>query len=180
MARESGALEGKKEPAPGNLRDNGKTEDGTMSYLQEVQKISEAHYVLPKIGDMRVDVHAYWKRKESQKLLTECIRWRTSRAPTEVPFFSEGRVCSPARYGCSVSGSATPDRRRIRPSSFRYRWETQTGRSLERRPTTSVGLRSCAACKIGRHQGRKSGGLRTANVSNRRSCGRPPAQGAAR
>ena len=30
-----------------------------MSYLQQVQKISEAHYVLPKIGDMRTEVHAY-------------------------------------------------------------------------------------------------------------------------
>jgi tRNA-splicing ligase RtcB len=30
-----------------------------MSFLHEVQKISDAHYVLPKIGDMRVDVHAY-------------------------------------------------------------------------------------------------------------------------
>ena len=30
-----------------------------MSFLQQVQKISDAHYVLPKIGDMRTDVHAY-------------------------------------------------------------------------------------------------------------------------
>ena len=30
-----------------------------MAFLHEVQKISDAHYVLPKIGDMRVDVHAF-------------------------------------------------------------------------------------------------------------------------
>lgn len=29
-----------------------------MSYLNEVQKVSDAHYVLPQIGNMRVDVHA--------------------------------------------------------------------------------------------------------------------------
>lgn len=29
-----------------------------MSFLQQVQKVSDAHYVLPKIGDMRTDVHA--------------------------------------------------------------------------------------------------------------------------
>jgi tRNA-splicing ligase RtcB len=30
-----------------------------MSYLEAVQKISDAHYVLPRIGDMSVEVHAY-------------------------------------------------------------------------------------------------------------------------
>ena len=30
-----------------------------MSYLQQVQQISATHYVLPKVGTMRVDVHAY-------------------------------------------------------------------------------------------------------------------------
>jgi len=30
-----------------------------MSFLQEVQKVSDAHYVLPKVGGMRVDVHAF-------------------------------------------------------------------------------------------------------------------------
>ena len=30
-----------------------------MSFLHEVQKISDAHYVLPKIGAMRTEVHAY-------------------------------------------------------------------------------------------------------------------------
>jgi len=30
-----------------------------MSFLQEVQKVSDAHYVLPKIGDMRTEVHAF-------------------------------------------------------------------------------------------------------------------------
>ena len=30
-----------------------------MSYLNEVQKVSDAHYVLPKSGEMRTDVHAY-------------------------------------------------------------------------------------------------------------------------
>ena len=30
-----------------------------MSFLQQVQKVSDAHYVLPRIGDMRTDVHAY-------------------------------------------------------------------------------------------------------------------------
>lgn len=30
-----------------------------MSFLQQVQKASDAHYVLPKAGDMRVDVHAF-------------------------------------------------------------------------------------------------------------------------
>ena len=29
-----------------------------MPFLQEVQKVSDAHYVLPKIGDLRVKV---WK-----------------------------------------------------------------------------------------------------------------------
>ncbi len=30
-----------------------------MSYLNEVQKISDTHYVMPKVGNMTVDVHAY-------------------------------------------------------------------------------------------------------------------------
>jgi len=30
-----------------------------MSYRNEVQKVSDAHYVLPQIGDMKVDVHAF-------------------------------------------------------------------------------------------------------------------------
>lgn len=30
-----------------------------MSYLQQVQKVSATHYVLPKVGAMRVDVHAF-------------------------------------------------------------------------------------------------------------------------
>ena len=30
-----------------------------MSFLQTVQKISDTHYVMPKTGDMRVDVHAF-------------------------------------------------------------------------------------------------------------------------
>ena len=30
-----------------------------MSYLQQVQKVSDARYVLPRIGNMRVDVHAF-------------------------------------------------------------------------------------------------------------------------
>lgn len=30
-----------------------------MSFLQQVQKVSAAHYVLPMIGDMRTEVHAY-------------------------------------------------------------------------------------------------------------------------
>ncbi len=30
-----------------------------MSYLQRVQKISDTHYVLPKVGDMQTEVHAY-------------------------------------------------------------------------------------------------------------------------
>ena len=30
-----------------------------MSYLQEVQKVSATHYVLPKVGSMRVEVHAF-------------------------------------------------------------------------------------------------------------------------
>jgi tRNA-splicing ligase RtcB len=30
-----------------------------MSFMQQVQKVSDAHYVLPKAGDMRTEVHAY-------------------------------------------------------------------------------------------------------------------------
>ena len=30
-----------------------------MSYLEQVQKVSDAHYVLPKVDAMRVDVHAF-------------------------------------------------------------------------------------------------------------------------
>jgi len=30
-----------------------------MSFLNEVHKVSEAHYVLPMIGEMRTEVHAY-------------------------------------------------------------------------------------------------------------------------
>jgi tRNA-splicing ligase RtcB len=30
-----------------------------MSYLQQIQKLSDTHYVLPKVGGMRVDVHAF-------------------------------------------------------------------------------------------------------------------------
>ena len=30
-----------------------------MSYLQQVQKVSDTHYVLPKVGGMRTDVHAF-------------------------------------------------------------------------------------------------------------------------
>src|SRR5690606_25200355 len=29
------------------------------SFLQQVQKVSDTHYVLPKVGDMRVEVHAF-------------------------------------------------------------------------------------------------------------------------
>jgi len=30
-----------------------------MGYLQQVQKLSDTHYVLPKVGAMRTDVHAF-------------------------------------------------------------------------------------------------------------------------
>jgi tRNA-splicing ligase RtcB len=30
-----------------------------MSYLRQVQKVSDSHYVLPKVGAMRVDAHAF-------------------------------------------------------------------------------------------------------------------------
>jgi tRNA-splicing ligase RtcB len=30
-----------------------------MSFLQQVQKVSDSHYVLPTVGDMRVEVHAF-------------------------------------------------------------------------------------------------------------------------
>lgn len=30
-----------------------------MAFLHEVQKVSQAHYVLPKIGGMRTEVHAF-------------------------------------------------------------------------------------------------------------------------
>jgi hypothetical protein len=33
--------------------------DKRMTFLHEVQKVSDAHYVLPRFGDMRTDVHAY-------------------------------------------------------------------------------------------------------------------------
>jgi tRNA-splicing ligase RtcB len=49
-----------------------------MSFLQQVQKVSDAHYVLPKIGDMRTDVHAYLSdtlfEQTNEKLWSQAAR----------------------------------------------------------------------------------------------------------
>ena len=54
-----------------------------MSFLQEVQKVSEAHYVLPKIGNMRVDVHAYLS--ETLFAQTDEALWRQAAQAAAYP-----------------------------------------------------------------------------------------------
>ena len=54
-----------------------------MSFRDEVQKVSDAHYVLPKVGSMRVDVHAYLS--ESLFEQTDEALWRQAAKATEYP-----------------------------------------------------------------------------------------------
>ena len=54
-----------------------------MSFLQEVQKVSEAHYVLPKIGDMRTDVHAFLS--DTLFAQTDEALWRQAARAAEYP-----------------------------------------------------------------------------------------------
>jgi tRNA-splicing ligase RtcB len=54
-----------------------------MSYLQQVQKVADAHYVLPRVGAMRTDVHAFL----SGALLaqTDEALWRQAAAAAGYP-----------------------------------------------------------------------------------------------
>ena len=54
-----------------------------MSYRQQVQRVSDAHYVLPKVGDMRVDVQAFL----SEPLLaqTDEALWRQAAVAAAYP-----------------------------------------------------------------------------------------------
>ncbi len=54
-----------------------------MSFLQEVQKVSDAHYVLPKIGDMRSEVHAYLS--ETLFAQTDEALWRQAAQAAAYP-----------------------------------------------------------------------------------------------
>ncbi len=54
-----------------------------MSFLQEVQKLSDTHYVLPRIGDMRTEVHAYLS--ESLFAQTDEALWRQAAQSARYP-----------------------------------------------------------------------------------------------
>lgn len=54
-----------------------------MSYRQQVQKISDAKYVLPKVGNMRVDVHAFLS--ESLFAQTDEALWRQAAQAAAYP-----------------------------------------------------------------------------------------------
>lgn len=54
-----------------------------MSYSQEVQRVSDTHYVLPKVGGMRVDVHAYLS--EALFAQTDEALWRQAAEAASYP-----------------------------------------------------------------------------------------------
>lgn len=54
-----------------------------MSYLQQVQKVSDTHYVLPKVGAMRTDVHAFLS--ESLFAQTDEALWRQAANAASYP-----------------------------------------------------------------------------------------------
>ena len=54
-----------------------------MSYSQEVRKLSDTHYVLPKVGDMRVDVHAFLS--EALFAQTDEALWRQTAEAASYP-----------------------------------------------------------------------------------------------
>ncbi len=54
-----------------------------MSFLQEVQKVSDAHYVLPKIGAMRTEVQAYLS--ETLFAQTDEALWRQAAQAAAYP-----------------------------------------------------------------------------------------------
>jgi len=54
-----------------------------MSYLQQVQKVSDTHYVLPKVGAMRTDVHAFLS--ESLFAQTDEALWRQAASAASYP-----------------------------------------------------------------------------------------------
>lgn len=54
-----------------------------MSVLDAVEKISDAHYVLPKSGDMRVEVHAYLS--DTLFAQTDAALWRQAASAAAYP-----------------------------------------------------------------------------------------------
>jgi len=54
-----------------------------MGYLQQVQRISDTHYVLPKVGAMRADVHAFLS--ESLFAQTDEALWRQAANAASYP-----------------------------------------------------------------------------------------------
>jgi len=54
-----------------------------MGYLQQVQKISDTHYVLPKVGSMRTDVHAFLS--ETLFAQTDEALWRQAASAASYP-----------------------------------------------------------------------------------------------
>jgi tRNA-splicing ligase RtcB len=80
-----------------------------MSYLQQVQKVSDAHYVLPKVGDMRVDVHAFLS--EALFAQTDEALWRQAAVAGAYPGMI-GLYLMPDThlgYGIPVGGVAVTD-----------------------------------------------------------------------
>ncbi|MEO1037793.1 MAG: RtcB family protein [Pseudomonadota bacterium] len=54
-----------------------------MSFLSQVQKVSDTHYVLPKVGEMRTDVHAYLS--ETLFAQTDEALWRQAAQAAAYP-----------------------------------------------------------------------------------------------
>ena len=80
-----------------------------MSYLEQVQKVSDAHYVLPKVGAMRVDVHAFLS--EALFAQTDEALWRQAAAAAAYPGII-GLYLMPDThlgYGIPVGGVAVTD-----------------------------------------------------------------------
>ncbi|MFK7885782.1 MAG: RtcB family protein [Gammaproteobacteria bacterium] len=80
-----------------------------MAFLHEVQKVSEAHYVLPKIGAMRAEVHAYLS--DTLFAQTDEALWRQAAQSASYPGII-GMYLMPdthVGYGIPVGGVAVTE-----------------------------------------------------------------------
>jgi len=80
-----------------------------MAFLHEVQKVSEAHYVLPKIGEMRTEVHAFLS--DSLFAQTDEALWRQAAQAASYPGVI-GMYMQPdchVGYGIPVGGVAVTE-----------------------------------------------------------------------
>ena len=77
-----------------------------MSYLQQIEQVSDAQYVLPRVGNMRVDVHAFLS--PALFALTDEALWRQAAEAAAYPGIIGFYLMPDAHlgYGIPVGGVA--------------------------------------------------------------------------